>query len=265
MNDLQTQAQVAILNEIIKKISDNTLQLASLPDVIVKINQVLDDDRKGMSDVAQVVQHDVSLTARIIQIANSPALRGSSTITSIVEAINRLGVTLVKNLALCVSFKDKMSSKNSQYYHILQSEIEMSLKCSVYGCVLSKTVDGVKPETLLIAGLVGRIGKLVTIRYIDESMAWRSLPASEAETIMHSIGTAVSELILRMWDFPENIRNTIFSKSEANVIIPENAHDIYMLTYKFVNNDLPAGISQRTQDYLDEHQDEINALSSMFK
>jgi HD-like signal output (HDOD) protein len=260
----ETKHSVDILNEIVTKIHNNTLQLASLPDVIVKINDVLNDDHKGMLDAAKVVQCDISLTARIIQIANSPAVRGDYPITTVFDAINRLGITLVKNLAICVSFRDKLQVKDSKHFELMEHEIARSLKHSIYGSVIAPAFHA-KSDALLIAGLVGRIGQLVTIRYIDETEKWQALPCDEAEHIMNIIGPAVGELILRMWEFPEIIRDTVFSSADANIIAPVTSHDVFILIEKFVANDLPDDVNLRVQEYLDEHAADVRALESMFK
>jgi HD-like signal output (HDOD) protein len=261
----ETKHSIDILNEIVGKIHNNTLQLASLPDIIVRINEVINDEHSGMTDVARVVQHDISLTARIVQIANSPQLRGNYPVTTVFDAINRLGITLVKNLAICVSFRDKLASKHSRYFELMEREIAHSLKHSIYGSVLSKEIEDIKPDALLISGLIGKIGELVTIRYIDETEKWQSLPHEEAEHLMTIIGPAVGELILRMWEFPESVRTTIFSTDEANIIAPVTSHDVFVLVQKFVACELPEDLSLRVQEYLDEHAEDVHALEDMFR
>jgi HD-like signal output (HDOD) protein len=247
-----------------EQIDNRTLQLASLPDVILRINEVLDDERKNMHDVAQVVQHDVSLTARILQIANSPALRVSGSINSVYDAILRLGVTLVKNLALCVSFKDRMNTKNVVHIDLLEYELKMSFKRSAHASVLSKMLDMPFSDVMLMAGLVGHIGHLVTLRFISESPTFRDTPKADVKLVMEDIGPVITDVILRNWDFPAKVRNAVNSGEDANIDEPSTGHDIYMLTDRYLTAQLPDVLHKRTYDFLQLHSEELRVAEELF-
>ncbi len=128
MNQLSNQIKV----EIILKVNNSTLALASIPDTIAKINMLLADEDASIVSIANVIQHDVALSARIIRIANSPVLRRNSDISSMSDAINRLGITLVKNLAIVVSMSDKFSSKNIRHADLMNQLTTCSVDFSAY-------------------------------------------------------------------------------------------------------------------------------------
>jgi HD-like signal output (HDOD) protein len=154
-----------LYDEIKAKINSKSLKLAGLPDIILKVNSVLADDRKSMSDITKVVQNEIALSMRIVQIANSPALRGTHEIKSIGDAITRLGLVLVKNLAICVSIKDRFSSKNTLHREIMDREIHLSMQRSIYSFMIAKFMGAhVSPDMALIAGLVSNVGHLIICR-----------------------------------------------------------------------------------------------------
>jgi HD-like signal output (HDOD) protein len=256
--------------EIVKKINDNTLQLASLPDIIIKVNRVLADENKGMADIAKVVQNEIALSVRIIHVANSPALRGEREITSINDAITRLGIVLVKNLALCVTLKDKFDTKNMINKHIMEEEIHVSMQRSVIGFMIAKhLVDKLKPEMALIAGLVSKIGHIVVLRYMNDIPEYKVIPESEVIQIINTIGDDIGDVLLRRWDFPISIINSIFSRELTMV---ENQLESYTDVYKLSNKylDYKQGKIATTELFgqidtiLEIHSDDVKSLEGMF-
>lgn len=234
---MPSETSKTILHEIIKQINNNSLQLASMPDVIVKVNTVLNDDRKGINDIAKVIQNEIALSARIIQIANSPALRGHNEITSMVDAINRLGIALVKNLAVCVSIKDKFNSKNLIHKDLMEAEMFVGHQRSIYGFMIAKyLVKGLSPEISLIAGLVSKIGQVVVIRYINDHAEYKALPKDKVKKIINTIGDEVGDLILRRWEFPTNIINAVFGRAVADFKNPSSYRDVYVITEHYLEH-----------------------------
>lgn len=250
-----------ILSEIIKKINDKTLELASLPDIIVKVNDVVNDENSSLLDVARVVHHDVALTARIMQIANSPAIRGSNQISSILEAINRLGITLVKNLAICVSLKDRLKLANNRHRELIIEELELSYKHGIYLHTSATLVEKKLANSLMIAGLLGNIGRIVVLKYISEHT---DMPNADTLSILDDIGLVVSEKILNNWGFSPEILAAVFASAEVNLADPKNSHDLYQLTYLFLTNKLPEELQTKTQEFFNSKREELTALESLF-
>jgi HD-like signal output (HDOD) protein len=232
--------------------------------VIVKINKILENDNHSMNDIAKTVQHDISLSVRIVQIANSPALRTDHEIRSIYDAISRLGVSLVKNLAICVSFKDKLGSRNSLSSRMLTHELNQSFERSVYGCVFAEDVPGVSTQAMLMAGLVGRIGHIAVMRYLNDTDPYKDMLPTQTSAIAEEIGPAISDMILTKWEFPKEVREAITSNEPVNLVNPATAHDVYMFTNAYLNDDLPSALRLRAEDTLTLHKEKLEELKSLF-
>ena len=259
-----------IFHEIVKKINNNTLQLASLPDLIIKVNTVLADERKGLMDIANVIQHEISLSTRIIHIANSPAIRGSRPVVSVSDALNRLGIDLVKNLAVCVLLKDKFNTKNLVHKHLMVDALETSTLRSVYGFLISKyLVPDLIPEVSLISGLVSKIGHVVILRYINDTAEYKLLHDSTVLAIMEEYGDEISEVILRRWDFPTAIIDSTFGHTVPNTVAPETYHDVYVLTTKYIQYKAGEGEINEKFAAIDEviaaHPEEYNSLAMLLE
>lgn len=224
-----------IFNEIIIKINNNSLQLASLPDLIIKVNTVLADERKGISDIAKVIQSEISLSTRIIRIANSPGLRGDREITSISDAIGRLGLTLVKNLAIVVSLSDKFKTKNVVHSNLMETLTDASIESSVYGYMMTKFLaPSLSPEMALINGLISNLGHMVVLRYMNDTDAYKTYNQEDTCRVVTEIGNNVGSALLMKWAFPTSCIDAIFGGVSSNRVHLRTYRDVFVMTQRYV-------------------------------
>ena len=79
-----------------------------LPEVALKVRKVVDDPNATAAQITKVIAIDVALSARLIQVANSPMLRGLNVVNNLQSAIARLGNVLVRNLVTSLVMEQQM-------------------------------------------------------------------------------------------------------------------------------------------------------------
>jgi HD-like signal output (HDOD) protein len=84
----------------VEKVIRRVEELPTLPVVITRILEVLEDERSSARDREKVVSRDQSIAARVPRIANSAYYGCSRRITTLPRAILILGFETVKGLAL---------------------------------------------------------------------------------------------------------------------------------------------------------------------
>jgi putative nucleotidyltransferase with HDIG domain len=94
------------------------IETPSVPLVLTRIIQILDDDNASSRELEQLILHDPSLTARILRLANSAFYAFRAEVKTISHAIMLLGLNLVKSLAIGInifeSFNRGMKSEVAQ-------------------------------------------------------------------------------------------------------------------------------------------------------
>ena len=70
------------------------------PDSYLKLTEVLNSAYSSLNDVAAVVEQDASVTAKLLQIVNSAHFGISRKIISPTEAVQMVGVEVVRGLVL---------------------------------------------------------------------------------------------------------------------------------------------------------------------
>ncbi|HTQ98986.1 MAG TPA: HDOD domain-containing protein, partial [Candidatus Acidoferrum sp.] len=90
--------ETVFLDELYTMLKGNTLILPTLPEMAIRIRELVEDDDASLSDISKVINKDPALAARVMQIANSPAFRTRTSFSSVDTAVMRLGGTMIKNI-----------------------------------------------------------------------------------------------------------------------------------------------------------------------
>jgi len=94
------QVQDLLHDENLQAIVGKMDKLPSAPKIYMELNAILDNPKTGVGDVARVVEKDPAMSAKVLQIVNSAFFGLAQRMDTVPEAVNYLGVDLVKGLAL---------------------------------------------------------------------------------------------------------------------------------------------------------------------
>lgn len=82
---------------------DRTFETPSVPLVLTRIIQVLDNESANSHELERLILHDPSLSARILRLANSAFYSFRDEVKTVSHAIALLGMNLVKSLAIGIN------------------------------------------------------------------------------------------------------------------------------------------------------------------
>lgn len=145
---------------IFRKLS-NVSHLPSLPSVLLKLIQTCNRDSAGLADVAAIVETDPSLSSRILRLVNSAHYALPYRVESMRQAVNLIGMSTIKNLALCASVQEVFRDTKSDTDLNLKAFWWHSLRCGLLAKRLAEANHYEKPEEAFLCGLFHDIGKLV--------------------------------------------------------------------------------------------------------
>lgn len=189
----------------------------SLPDAVVRINEILDADDVNIADLEDIILHDPAMTAKMLKIVNSPYYGLSNKVDSISGAIKMLGLDELRNLVMEVSVA-------SQFENIPSDLVDMdaywyhSVVRGVLAKILAKHFKFEHYERLYIAGLLSGIGKLVLFtQFPEQSKQVLGLQDQSDEAVFAMekklFGFGYAELsaeLLKSWKLPAEIWQTIY-------------------------------------------------------
>jgi HD-like signal output (HDOD) protein len=191
------------------------VELATLPEVHARLLQALGSPTSSPGSIAAVVQHDPSLTAKLLKLVNSP-LYSPTPIDTISRAVTVVGQkelsTLVLGLAACQAFTDippELCDMRAFWRH--------AAACGVYASGLAEACPGTAPDRVFVGGLLHDIGQLVILRKIPAAAGRalllsriEGLPLCEAEAAVLGFDhTTVGRTLLDNWHFPASLRDMV--------------------------------------------------------
>ncbi len=149
---------------------DDAGPLLSLPELVLKVNDMVNRDDTSATDIAAVISQDPALATRILMVANSPMYASSRQIDTISRAVTILGTKQIRDLILSASaakvFKgipNDVISVEDFWHH--------SLYCALLARALAEMSKRVNAETMFTAGLLHDIGHLVMFNRVPEQSA----------------------------------------------------------------------------------------------
>ncbi|MEA2445131.1 MAG: hypothetical protein QOJ12_2423, partial [Thermoleophilales bacterium] len=77
--------------------------LPSVPDVYARLNEALADPATSAPAVAAILEQDMAMSAKVLQLVNSAFFQLDRSVTNVSEAVSYLGLPTLKVLALSVS------------------------------------------------------------------------------------------------------------------------------------------------------------------
>jgi HD-like signal output (HDOD) protein/ActR/RegA family two-component response regulator len=90
-------------SEQLRQLVGGMAALPSLPSACVALNRALAKEDGSLADVCSIVEQDVAMSVKVLQLVNSAFFGVSRRITSVEHAVSYLGMNTIKNLVLAHS------------------------------------------------------------------------------------------------------------------------------------------------------------------
>ena len=203
MNDA-TRAQ---LKHRIEKLG----QLPTLPQVVQKIMSLIDRPGTSAEDLGRLIEKDQVLSAKVLQLANSPFYGFPARIASVSHAVVVLGLNVVKGLALGATVFDMMKAAG------MDQLWRHSLGVAMVAHLLATRLGHKNPEELFVAGLLHDLGKVViyvklpeTASAIISAVHERDVSMLEAEMeILELTHAEIAGWLAAAWHLPTVLKEPI--------------------------------------------------------
>jgi HD-like signal output (HDOD) protein len=145
-------------------------ELATLPEVYVRVRDVLADPTSSHEAVAAAITTDPALSARLLRIANSAFYGRPGSISTIARAVGLLGTQQVHDLVLATAviqgfggLADGAASPRRFWFNSLTTACAAKL--------LAEHCHILDSERLFVAGLLAQVGQLLLHQALPEAMA----------------------------------------------------------------------------------------------
>jgi PAS domain S-box-containing protein len=158
---------MATSDELIQELKSQDM-LPQLPAALIELQSALNDPRVRNCDLEQIIVKDPMLTLEIVKISNSLKYKQGLRIKSLAEAISRLGMSEVENIAYQVGMSGfHMKSNVINIQDFMENAIFSGY---IAQKLANKVTCSINPNLAFICGIFHDIGVLLMAAYDDEGL-----------------------------------------------------------------------------------------------
>lgn len=171
----------------LKTLLEQTNELPSLPEIYIRVSELLEDDLSDAYQIGEAVQIDPFLTAKILKLINSAYYGLPHPVTSVSQAVSLLGREHLKQILLGSVLAEVFSDMDIDDFP-MRDFWHHSIKTAIIARHLAmQNARIIDHEAFFTAGLLHDIGRLVIAKVAPESVA-------EIDSIVKSEGADIVEV-----------------------------------------------------------------------
>ncbi|GHE84792.1 HDOD domain-containing protein [Thalassotalea profundi] len=245
-------------------------QLCALPDVYLRLKEILDDEKTSLDEIADIIILDPALSSTLLKLANSAFFNFPREIDSISRALMVLGIKEVNNLINTYGVTQAFANVNE---HIIDMDRfwEVSVDCALLCKYLAKKKNIPEADGLFLSGLLHNVGTLAMMQSEDKKLQYceqydsDETPWQRQQDVFGFTFAEVSAELLCLWQLPEKIIKPIreYHQAYSQELSPTSSL-LYITSRLALINSHPGMYSKKTflgkhlMDDLDITMDEIN-------
>lgn len=190
-------------------IFEGFVEVPMLPEVANRTLVMAQDPEASAAQMADLIQGDQSLAGHVMRIANSAAYTPMSNLTSLQQAVSRLGMNVICEIALAAVLGAKLF--NTPGY---EDYVEFNWQHALVTALWSKEIareSGIDTENCFLAGLLHSIGRPAVLQTVLELAEQQKVLVTpeQVHRLENKYSQPVTELVVVRWNMPSQIIESI--------------------------------------------------------
>lgn len=198
------ESEDEFVQQLLTDLRTGELQLPTLPEVALRVRDVVDDEKASAKQVSDVIAQDAGVSARLIQVANSPLYRGANEIDRLPMVVTRLGGKLVRDLVTSQVMKQMFQATHEAVDERLRAVWEHSIQVAAIARALAGQCPGIAPDQAMLAGLLHDVGTLPILYRAEEREDLLDEPGL-LDRLIEKLHGRIGGAMLEQWKFPQQL------------------------------------------------------------
>ncbi|PMG40307.1 HDOD domain-containing protein [Shewanella sp. 10N.286.52.B9] len=235
-----------LLVGLLKKLKDDALVLPTLPEVAMRVQEVVSNPNSSLKQVGDIIGQDAAISARIIKVANSALYSRGKKAENISAAVNRIGLMQIKTIVTSVALEQLFISTNEMVWEVMDEVWQTSIEVTAAAGALlaiynkrnpSKRLDA---ETLTLAGLVHNIGALPVLSEA-ETRPDTFTSIEQLRGLVRKMQGPIGRAILKTWDFAPEVMEVVERWADLHYISEQVTYLDFIRSAAYYSGELRAG------------------------
>lgn len=204
----------------IQQLIRSNLSIPTLPEVVLRIREVMDDPDAGTAEIGAMVSEDAPLAAKVLRIANSAYYGLSGECVSTEHASTVLGLRVLKNIvtqAAVIQCFDHLEDSEDFKIRDLWEHASFTGHLSARLAERARTIGILTPSELYVCGLLHDVGKVVLLDGLGSQYLGLVSRSRKEGTPLYKLEkeelgfahTDVGAVVAKRWDLPEQVARAI--------------------------------------------------------
>lgn len=154
--------------------------------------------------IINLIKKDIALTAEVLKISNSSFYRGLEPVTTVQDAIVRLGMVEITNIVLMACQKNAFRSQDPSIQELINKLWLHSVGCALGTQWLAHHYHYDNLNEAFLAGLLHDVGAFFLLSVMDQVKAKNAtIPSKLVQDVILKMHTYYGHLLLTDWSLPE--------------------------------------------------------------
>lgn len=201
-------------------IQDERLKIPVLPDVVGKVIALINHPQADANTLARLIHKDQALAGYVLRVSNSPIFAGAREISTLRQAIARIGAKTLGKIALSVTMQGKVFQAPG-YENEIKDIWGKTLTAGAFAQDIGHLL-GETSESLYLCGLLHTVGKPVILQALNDLKGelGLDLTVEAGIALMDEFHHAVGRKVAIEWKLPDAVREACVYYMD-----PENAEE----------------------------------------
>lgn len=173
----------------------------------LRIQQEIAKEEPDLRLIEKLIVSDQSLTAKVLSVSNSSFYKGLQQVSTVRNAIVRLGINEVSNIVMLVTHEHNFRSKDPFVHDIMRKLWRHSVGCAIGSNWLAKQCGlHALAHEAFFAGLLHDVGMLFILTVIDDLKHSNELRTQPSDALlveaMNTLHTNHGHSLMSHWNLP---------------------------------------------------------------
>jgi len=220
-----TDEKLAQAQKIVKKV-----ELPSQPTVVLEINKEMGTESPNFKKIADLISQDAALTAKVINVINSPFFGVARKVDSIPQALTLMGVQNFFKIILTTALREAISGDGSSeifWHHSIKTAIAAEFIAKGLRATLS--TDEITPDMAYLAGLfhdcaIPILAKRSAdyLKYVQYFISHKVNISQAEEKMISSDHCVIGHLMAKSWSVSDAVCKAILYHHEKTLVAQDD-------------------------------------------
>lgn len=217
-------------------------ELPTLPQAVYKIIQVINNPNASVGQVAAALSEDMSLSLRVLRLANSGYYAVPGGVTSIDRAVTALGLDSVSQLVFTAAVFTQLDLQSTHAFKIREFW-KHSLGVAIASEKIAREIGNRDTALIYLSGLCHDVGKLIYYQLkrddwirICEYARLENITIDEAEKVLNVVPhNELGFALMKRWQLPLMIQEVVLNHHDNQALTNQMEVSIHAGAVGIVN------------------------------